>query len=97
MDILDLERTVKPDWWLKQIASCDWSAGQYLHTLLTENRFHAQCGETARVLREFSNGEDDLTQYIVSTIGRIDPLWTPRSVGDEAAWMYFSGTTEEDK
>ena len=52
--------------------------------------------ETARVLREFSNGEDDLTQYIVSTIGRIDPLRTPRSVGDEAAWMYFSGTTEED-
>ena len=50
MDILDLERTVKPDWWLKQIASCDWSAGQYLHTLLTGNRFHAQCGETARVL-----------------------------------------------
>ena len=50
MDILDLERTVKPEWWLKQIADCDWAAGPYLYTLLKENRFHALCGETARVL-----------------------------------------------
>ena len=50
MDILDLERTVKPEWWLKQIADCDWAAGPYLYTLLKEDRFHALCGETARVL-----------------------------------------------
>ena len=40
MDILDLEHTVRPEWWLKQMADCDWVAGQYLYQLLTENRFH---------------------------------------------------------
>ena len=53
--------------------------------------------ETARVLREFCDGDADLTQYIISTTGSIDPLRTPRSVGDEAAWMYFTGYTEEDR
>ncbi len=50
MDILDLEHTLRPEWWLKQIADCDWAAGQYLYQLLTENRFHDLCGEKARVL-----------------------------------------------
>ena len=50
MDILDLERTVNPEWWMKQIADCDWSAGAYLYTMLKENRFHASCGESARTL-----------------------------------------------
>ena len=52
--------------------------------------------ETGRVLREFCDSDNPLTQYIVSTIGGIDPLRTPRSVSNEAAWMYFTGTTEED-
>ena len=50
MDILDYERTVKPVWWLKQIGDCDWTAGQFLYTLLKENRFHEKCGENARLL-----------------------------------------------
>ena len=50
MDILDLERTVNPGWWLKQMAQCDWTAGQFLHTLMTEGTFHERCGENARVL-----------------------------------------------
>ena len=50
MDILDLERTIKPEWWIRQLADCDWVAGQYLHTLLTEDRFHKTCGKKARVL-----------------------------------------------
>lgn len=50
MEILDLERTVRPEWWLKQIADCDWVAGPYLHKLLKERRFHELYGETARVL-----------------------------------------------
>ena len=33
MDILDLERTVNREWWMKQIADCDWSAGAYLYTM----------------------------------------------------------------
>ena len=50
MNVLDYEHTVRPEWWLKQIADCDWMAGQYLHTLLAENRFHALCGKNARLL-----------------------------------------------
>ena len=50
MDILDYERTVNPEWWLKQIGNCDWTAGRYLYTLLRENRFHELAGEKSRLL-----------------------------------------------
>ena len=50
MDILDYERTANPAWWLKQMAECDWTAGQFLHSLLTGDRFHAEYGENSRVL-----------------------------------------------
>lgn len=50
MEILDYERTVKPEWWLKQIDGCDWGAGPFLGSMLKENRFHELCGEKARVL-----------------------------------------------
>ena len=50
MDILDLGTAKNPNWWIRQIADCDWTAGQYLHTLLTGNRFHELSGEKARVL-----------------------------------------------
>ena len=50
MDIIDYQSTVRPEWWLKQLAGCDWVAGRYLHTLLAENRFHELCGEKSRVL-----------------------------------------------
>ena len=36
--------------WLSEIARCDWRAGQYLHQLLRENRFHALLGEESRLL-----------------------------------------------
>lgn len=50
MDILDLETTVRPEWWLKQMKDSDWGGGRHLYTLLTEKRFHGLFGETARVL-----------------------------------------------
>ena len=50
MDILDLETTVNPDWWIKQLTDCDWTAGHFLYTLLQENRFHERYGKNARVL-----------------------------------------------
>ena len=50
MDILDYESTVKPDWWLKQLADCDWSGGQHLYAVLKEGRFHSLYGEKTRLL-----------------------------------------------
>ena len=52
--------------------------------------------KTADALKAFAASSDDLTQYIVSTIGNIDPLRTPRSIGPEADWMYFSRTTQQE-
>ncbi|MBQ6645174.1 MAG: insulinase family protein, partial [Clostridia bacterium] len=52
--------------------------------------------KTADALSAFAAGEDDLSQYVVSTIGNIDPLRTPRSIGPEADWMYFSHTAQEE-
>ena len=50
MDIIDYENTPRPDWWLRQLARCDWIAGRHLHTLLAENRFHETYGENSRIL-----------------------------------------------
>lgn len=50
MDILDLERTVNPDWWLNRIAACDWNAGPFLYARLKDGTFHERYGESARVL-----------------------------------------------
>lgn len=50
MDVLVYEDAVNPAWWLNRIAQSDWIAGQYLHTLLTENRFHKEYGDKARLL-----------------------------------------------
>ena len=52
--------------------------------------------KTADALCAFAASDNDLEQYVVGTIGNIDPLRTPRSIGPEADWMYFSGTTQED-
>ena len=50
MDIIDYESTPRPEWWLRQLALCDWTAGLHLHALLAENRFHETYGEKSRIL-----------------------------------------------
>lgn len=36
--------------WLEQIKKSDWSAGQFLYELLSENKFKDAVGETSKVL-----------------------------------------------
>ena len=50
MEIHTWHQTKNPDWWLKKISQCDWTAGQYLYRLLSENRFRKTFGENAEVL-----------------------------------------------
>ena len=50
MDILNLENTVNPDWWIRQIGEADWVAGPYLQRTLAEGSFHRTYGEHSRVL-----------------------------------------------
>ena len=50
MDILVYENTVNPKWWMDRIARCDWTAGQYLHTLLAEGALQERYGAKTRLL-----------------------------------------------
>ena len=50
MVIIDYYNTVNPGFWLNRLSQCDWDAGQYLHRLLKEDRFHEFYGKKARVL-----------------------------------------------
>ncbi len=50
MEILSYYDTVHPERWLEQIGESDWSAGRYLHQLLSENRFFDLTGKSSKVL-----------------------------------------------
>ena len=50
MVIIDYHNTVNPGWWLNRLGQCDWTAGQHLHRVLEEGRFHELYGEKARLL-----------------------------------------------
>lgn len=53
------------------------------------------CG-AIKFLRDFKASEDEMTNYIVGTIGNMDYLAGPYYKGAIADNMYFSGTTQED-
>lgn len=48
-------------------------------------------------LRAFCDSGETLDKYIISTIGELEPLVTPRLEGTRAAAMYFSGRTQADR
>ena len=50
MEIQFFEDTDRRELWLAQMKNCSWRAGRYLYTLLKEDRFQKQYGETSRVL-----------------------------------------------
>ena len=50
MKIIEYFSSKRPEHWLSEIGRCDWRAGQYLHRLLREQRFHALLGENSKLL-----------------------------------------------
>jgi hypothetical protein len=50
MKIEDYFTSGRPEHWLREIGHSDWTAGQYLHQLLGEHRFHDLLGEKSRLL-----------------------------------------------
>ena len=50
MKVIEYFSCGHPEHWLSGIGQCDWSAGQYLHQLLRDHRFHAMLGEKSRLL-----------------------------------------------
>lgn len=49
MEIKEFYTTENKEYWLEQIKKSDWGAGQFLYTLLSENRLKELCGETTKV------------------------------------------------
>ena len=50
MEILSYFDTANREQWMEQIGGSDWTAGQFLHELLRDNRFHSKAGESAQLL-----------------------------------------------
>ena len=50
MQVIDYFISDRQEHWLEQIKKCDWSAGQFLHELLRENKFKDTLGEKSKVL-----------------------------------------------
>ena len=48
-------------------------------------------------LRAFCDGGEAPDKYIISTIGELEPVVTPRLEGTRAATMYFTGKTQADR
>ncbi len=57
MMIQEYHRTANPDFWLRQIETSDWRAGQYLARLLREDRFFRELGDGSRLLMLTENGQ----------------------------------------
>lgn len=50
MQVIDYFNCDRPEYWLSQIKKSDWSAGQYLYELLSENKFKSLAGKNSKVL-----------------------------------------------
>ena len=53
--------------------------------------------ETQAFVRDFVQGDEDLTRYIISTIGQMSPLTTPRQKGVVEDIRWFSGITLDSR
>lgn len=49
MEIKEFYTADNQEHWLAQIKNSDWGAGQFLYTLLSENRLKELCGESTKV------------------------------------------------
>lgn len=49
-EIKEYFKTDNQTYWLKQIKTSDWGAGQFLYELLRDNRLKEMCGEGTEVL-----------------------------------------------
>lgn len=50
MQVIEYFGCNRQEYWLSQIGKSDWVAGKYLYELLSENKFKALVGESAKVL-----------------------------------------------
>jgi len=53
-------------------------------------------GRSDEFLREFADGDEDLTKFIIGTIAETEPLLSPRMTGKAAAVLHLSGRSYDD-
>lgn len=68
-------------YWLSKINESDWRAGKYLFSVLSENKFHALCGEKSKVF--LLTDEKDLISFC--TYAQVDDV--PNT--DLTPWIGF--------
>ncbi len=83
MKILEYFNTENKDHWLKEISNCDWDAGQFLHSLLTENKLCELVGDGARVLLLVEG--DKLVSFC--TLAEMDDI-QPTELTPWIGWIY---------
>lgn len=49
MEIIEYHEADNREYWLGRIKECDWRAGKYLYTLLSEDRLRKEYGESTRL------------------------------------------------
>ncbi|MBO4384940.1 MAG: insulinase family protein [Clostridia bacterium] len=54
-------------------------------------------GEEAGFIGEFCEGGEDITKFIISTVGNTEPLRSPAELGEEADMDYLNGMTDEKR
>lgn len=59
------------------------------------NRSLGCYADAAQFLRDFADGDEDLTKFIIGAIGDTEPLMSPRVVHSTAATRYICGITYE--
>lgn len=57
MQVIDYFNCDRSEYWLEQIKKSDWDAGQYLYSLLRENKLKNAVGENSKVLM-LTNGDE---------------------------------------
>lgn len=61
MQVIDYYSSGRQEHWLNEIKKSDWSAGQFLYELLSENKFKDAVGEKSKVLLLVD--EDELISF----------------------------------
>lgn len=83
MKIIEYFSTDDKDYWLSQIKESDWSAGQYLHTLLKNNQLKQLVGENTKVLM-LTDGENLVSFCTFAEKDDIQPTELTPWIG----WVY---------
>ena len=59
MQVIEYFSCDRPEHWLCEIKKSDWSAGQFLYKLLSENKFKNAVGEHSKVRKRYKTHRNE--------------------------------------